>query len=69
MCSTAHVPSRSSRSQLPFPPTAAEQLRPQPGSRLAEGHPQGRGLDPGEDGATLPRRGEHHPPTTPDEQR
>ena len=26
---------------------------PQPRSRLAAGHPQGPGLDPGEDGATI----------------
>jgi transposase len=42
-------------------PTAAEERRPQPGSRLAEGHPQGHGLDPGEDGARLRRRGNTTP--------
>ena len=34
-------------------PTAANERRPQPGSRPAEGHPQGNGLDPVEDGAKL----------------
>ena len=37
-------------------PAAAEMRRPQPRSRLAAGHPQGNGLDRGEDGATLYRR-------------
>jgi transposase len=37
-------------------PAGAHPHRPQPGSGLAAGHPQGPGLDPGEDGATLPSR-------------
>ena len=35
-------------------PDPGPKCRPQPGSRLAAGHPQGSGLDPGEDGATIP---------------
>jgi hypothetical protein len=37
--------------QLPL--ITAQQQRPQPESRLAAGHPQGPGLDPGENAATL----------------
>jgi hypothetical protein len=50
-------------------PAAADERRPQPGSRLAEGHPQGHGLDPGEDGATLWRRGNNTSPATADQRR
>jgi hypothetical protein len=37
-------------------PDPGRQRRPQPGSRLAAGHPQGPGLDPGENGATITSR-------------
>ena len=39
----------------------AHQHRPEPGSRLAEGHPKGFGLDPGEDGAIITGRTTGHP--------
>jgi hypothetical protein len=39
-----------------LPPISARQQRPQPESRLA-GHPQGGGLDLGEDAATLTKSG------------
>ncbi|MDT5351281.1 MAG: hypothetical protein QOH91_4568 [Mycobacterium sp.] len=37
-------------------PAGAWSRRPQPGSRLAAGHPEGCGLDRGEDGAIVVRR-------------
>jgi transposase len=43
-------------------PTGATQRRPQPRSRLTEGHPPGPGLDRGENGAILPRRGQPRKP-------
>jgi hypothetical protein len=51
---------RTSRAGLP--PTGATQRRPQPRSRLTEGHPPGPGLDRGENGAILPRRGQPRRP-------
>jgi hypothetical protein len=48
-----------SRRPPPHPdrhPDPGPTRRPQPGSRLAAGHPQGPGLDPGENGATIPSR-------------
>ena len=48
---------RNDRSHTPPGiPIPAQTRRPQPGSRLAAGHPQGPGLDPGEDGATITSR-------------
>ena len=43
-------------------PDPGPTCRPQPKSRLAAGHPQGPGLDPGEDGATITSRGCRTPP-------
>ena len=47
-------------------PDPGQPRHPQPGSRLAAGHPQGPGLDPGEDGATINSRDAE---TTPEMQR
>jgi len=45
-----------------LPPTGATRRRPQPRSRLTEGHPPGPGLDRGENGAIVPRRGQPRRP-------
>ena len=53
----AHHPAPyAAHQQLPL--ITAQQQRPQPESRLAAGHPQGSGLDPGENAATLTDRGQ-----------
>ena len=53
----AHRPASYAAHQQ-LPPITAHQQRPQPESRLAAGHPQGRGLDPGERAATLTDQGQ-----------
>lgn len=50
---TALITDLATRSPVPPLPPARTSCRPQPGSRLAAGHPKGTGLDPSEDGTTL----------------
>ena len=56
-------PPKTDRSHTPAGiPIAGPPAPPQPASRLAAGHPQGPGLDPGEDGATLQAGMPNNPP-------